>query len=224
MIREVAMESTRTKCVFLVDDEPKVLRAVRETLGTLDVRITCFSRASACLEQLRSQDCDLLIADLKMPEMDGVELLKRSKQLIPWLPVLIMTGYGSSSVAAEVMNLGAVDLLEKPLVKDDFLQKIKDILRRNAPDNTRVTASLTDREIEVLKLVAAGKANKEIADLLDCSESTIEIRRAQLMKKCRVNNVVDLVKRASTMGLVDLPSKRAKSIAHPHRQEFNVRQ
>ena len=197
--------------VFIVDDEPKVLEVVCETLGSLGIRISCFSSASTCLEQLQSQRCDLLIADLKMPEMDGIELIKRAKLFVPWLPVLVITGYGSVPVAVEAMQSGAVDIAEKPLVKPDFLRKIKAMLQQSEDPNTWMGDSLTRREIELLLLILDGKTNREMATVLKCSRRTVEIHRANLMKKFGVKNVVGLVKRAVAMGLVDLPAKQVRS-------------
>jgi two-component system response regulator FixJ len=205
------MKGIAEKHVFIVDDEPGILQAVCETLGSLGVRISCFSSAIICLEQLQSQKCDLLITDLKMPEMDGIELLKRAKQLVPCLPVLVMTGYGSAAVAVEIMNSGAVDLVEKPLVKQHFLRKIKAMLQQNASANTHMSKSLTQGETELLKLILDGKTDKEMATVLNCSQRSIEVHRAHLMKKYGVSNIVGLVKRTTAIGLVDLPAKQTRS-------------
>ncbi len=86
-----------TQHIFLVDDELKVREVIGETLEQLNVNVSCFSSAADCLEQLYPQECDLLITDLKMPEMDGIELARRARLLAPWMPIMIITGYGALS-------------------------------------------------------------------------------------------------------------------------------
>ena len=75
--------------VFVVDDESSVRKVVAKTLERLGVEVTCFARATDCLEQLGQKPCDLLITDVKMPEMDGINLLEKAKRIAPWLPVLV---------------------------------------------------------------------------------------------------------------------------------------
>ena len=93
--------------IFFVDDEPKIRKVVGRTLEQVGYKVSCFSRASDCLEQLRSRPCDLLIADVKMPGMDGIELLAKVKCIIPSLPVLVITGYGDVQMAVTALKAGA---------------------------------------------------------------------------------------------------------------------
>ena len=202
------MTGSPEQSIFIVDDEPKVCEVICETLEKSGAKVSCFSRAAECLEQLRSQRCDLLITDLKMPEMDGIELLMNARVIAPWLPVLMITGYGDIPTAVKAVKAGAVDFIEKPLSKDDFLRKVRSILQDNPSPDARAGAPLTPRETRVLELVIAGKTNKEIANLLHRSIRTIEVHRSRVMGKLGVDNLVDLVKRAAIMGLVDLPAKQ----------------
>ena len=201
------MPNNAKQHIFFVDDEPKVRDVVSETLEELGSKVICFASAVDCLEQLGSQRCDLLITDVKMPEMDGMELLAKAKRLAPWLPILVITGYGDIPMAVTAIKAGAVDFIEKPLEKKSFLWKVKSILQQNTFDDSYRGKPLTESEMKVLKLIIDGKSNKKIAHIMHRSVRTIEVHRGHLMRKLDVDNVVDLVKRAAMMGLVELPAK-----------------
>jgi len=201
------MPNNAKQHIFFVDDEPKVRQVVGETLEELGSTVSCFARAADCLEQLGSKRCDLLITDVKMPEMDGMELLAKARRLAPWLPILVITGYGDIPMAVAAIKAGAVDFIEKPLDKKSFLWKVKSILQQSTFDDSYRGKPLTESEMKVLKLIISGNSNKEIAYILHRSVRTIEVHRGHLMRKLNVDNVVDLVKRAAMMGLVELPAK-----------------
>ena len=204
--------------IFLLDDEPEVCQAVSETLEERGLAVSHFTRAADCLEELHSQRCDLLITDMKMPEMDGIELLAEVKRLAPWIPVLVITGYGDIPTAVTAMKAGAVDFIEKPLDRESFLHKITSILRQS-PSSAYTGKALTETETRVLKFLLQGKSNKEISLLLKRSIRTIEVHRAHLMHKLAVDNLVDLIKQAVAMGLVRLPAKRQRPKAGEDAQE-----
>jgi two-component system response regulator FixJ len=168
--------------IFFVDDELKVRQVVAETLEQLSAGITCFPCASDCIEQLGSQKCDLLITDLRLPEIDGIELLRRARLIAPWVPVLIVTGYGDIPTAVEAIKNGAADFIEKPLDKKSFVRKVKSLLPENG-NHKHLGEPLTQSEQRVLKLVLASKSNKEMANLLNRSSRTIEVHRARVMCK-----------------------------------------
>lgn len=204
---ETAMAKIADKHIFFLDDEPKIREVIKETLEDSNFTVSCFGSPIECLANLRSVKCDLLITDLKMPEKDGIELLKDVQQLAPWVPVLMITGYGDIPTAVKAMKAGAVDFIEKPLDKKNFVLMIQAILKRNASTYPDLGISLTRAEKKILKLVIDGLSNKEIAVLLHRSPRTIEVHRSHIMHKLGVDNVVDLVKRVSTMGLVELDEK-----------------
>ena len=191
--------------VFVVDDESSVRKVVAKTLERLGVEVTCFARATDCLEQLGQKPCDLLITDVKMPEMDGINLLEKAKRIAPWLPVLVVTGYGDVPLAVKAMRLGAADFIEKPLHKETFLRKVEPMLSHGAFPDPYQGKPLTRTERKVLKLIVSGKSNKEIAHLLGRAVRTVEDHRSHIMRKLRVHNVIELVERAIQMGLAELP-------------------
>lgn len=191
--------------IFFVDDEDKVSRVISETLERCAFKVICFASAADCIERLNSEKCDLIITDLRLPEMDGLELLRRVRLLAPWVPVMIITGYGDIATAVECVKAGAVDFIEKPLERTSFVAKVRSVLQENG-NGTEVFAGglLTRAEERVLKLVIDGRSSKDIAHLLNRSRRTVEVHRANVMRKLGVENVIDLVKRACEVGLVRL--------------------
>ena len=203
----MTMAESVKRHIFFLDDEPEVREAVRDTLQESDVDVECFESPTECLAQLRSNRCDLLITDLKMPEKNGIELLNDVKNLAPWVPVLVITGYGDVPTAVKAIKGGAVDFIEKPLAKESFVRKVKSILQHGAPHNPHLSKPLTRAEASILRLIIKGNSNREIANLLNRSVRTIEVHRAHLMQKLGVDNVIDLVKLGATMGLVNLATE-----------------
>jgi len=195
------------KHIFFLDDEPAIRKVVKEILEESKFKVTCFSNPTECLARLRSQNCDLLITDFKLSEKNGIELLIDAQHLAPWVPVLMITGYGNISTAVKAMKAGAVDFIEKPLEKKSFVRKVESILKKNVSTHSDLGTSLTRAEKKILQLVIDGKSNKEIAVILHRSARTIEVHRANIMHKLGVNNLVELVKRVAHMGLINLEEK-----------------
>lgn len=190
--------------VFFVDDEPEIRQVVAEDLEELGCNVTCFAGAADCLKQLPKQNCHLLITDVKMPDMDGLALLGRVKRVAPWVSVMIVTGFGDIPMTVRALKLGAVDFLEKPLDRKVFLEKVADVLRKDDFVDLSVAGILTKTEKKILKLILAGKANKEMAYVLGRALRTIERHRSSIMHKFDVDSVVDLVKKAALIDLDDV--------------------
>ena len=182
--------------IFFVDDELAVCIAIEETLRDANLSVICFSHPSECLAQLHSGRCNLLITDLRLPEMDGLEVLRCAKRVAPQLPVLIITGYGDIPTAVAAIQAGAEDFIEKPLRKRDLLAKIKSILAKRLSAAARGLEALTPAEKLVLELIMAGKTNQQIAEQLNRSVRTVETHRASIKRKLGAKNLVELVKRA----------------------------
>ena len=180
--------------VFFVDDDPDMRTLMAEELQALHCHVHCFDRAVPCLARLARQHCHLLITDVKMPDMDGLALLERVRQIAPWVPVLVITGFGDIPMAVMSMKLGAADFIEKPLNRKAFLHKILIMLRSGDFMHTPAGQALTKTEKKVLSLILNGKANKEMAEILDRSLRTIETHRSNIMRKFGAGNIVDLVK------------------------------
>lgn len=177
--------------VFIVDDEPMVRRALKQSMEAIDLLVTCFPTAELCLEALGSQRCDLVITDYNLPGIDGVRLLDEVKQLSPLTAVLLVTGYGNVPLAVESMQHGAADFVEKPLDEQVLIPKVQELLRKN---DRHSDVALTPMEQEILRLVTEGKANKEIAYILKRSIRTVENHRHHLMQKLHAHSTAELVR------------------------------
>jgi FixJ family two-component response regulator len=120
----------------------------------------------------------------------------------------MITGYGDVPTAVQAIKGGAVDFIEKPLAKEDFVRKVRTILEQSAIPVAYTGGPLTMAEMNVLRLIVDGKSNREIADFLHRSIRTVETHRAAVMHKFGVNSLIDLIKRVAAMGLVDLKTKQ----------------
>ncbi len=198
------------KLIYIVDDNPCICKEICELLSNLGYRVSYFADALSCLQQLYYQPCDLLITDYRMPEMDGLELMNEAKHLFPWLPVLIITGYGDVPTAVKAIKAGAFNFLEKPLDKDTLIKVIKSVLWEKHKIE-RLNHSLTKMEKKVLMLILDGNNNEKCARLLNRSKRTIEVHRANIMKKFRVNNIVDLIKKSSLLNMNDISEESKPS-------------
>jgi FixJ family two-component response regulator len=196
--------SITEKHIFFVDDKPEIRKVVGRTLEQDGFKVSCFSCASDCLEQLRSRPCDLLITDVKMPGMDGIELLTKVKCIIPSLPVLVITGYGDIPMAVKALKAGASDFIEKPFKRKSFLSAVEFTLKGNTRQHPPVNKVLTKTEMGILRLILDGKTNKEIARLRNRSVRTAEDQRRSIMQKLGVDNSVDLVKQVAVVRLPEL--------------------
>jgi len=188
--------------VVFVDDEPRVCSTVSKTLERVGMNVRCFRRADDCLAHLAEDRCDLLITDVRMPGMDGLLLLQEVKERFPWLPVLLVTGYGDVPMAVRAMKAGGADFIMKPLERDAFLQAVQSVLERHSGQTALEQCALTRTEMRVLYMVLDGKNNREIATALHRSPRTVEVHRRHVMQKMDATCILELLRRASDMGLL----------------------
>jgi FixJ family two-component response regulator len=198
------MENTPSWHIFFVDDEPKVRMVVRKTLERVGVSVSCFASPDDCLAHLQTLPCDLLITDVKMPGKDGIELLVEVRKQRPWLPVLVVTGFGDVPMAVRALKEGAADFIEKPLDREAFLETVQTLLEQHSKRNAVVNHDLTKTEMRILRLILEGKNNREIAATLHRSPRTVEVHRSHVMHKMGASNIVELLRRAADMGLFDM--------------------
>jgi two-component system response regulator FixJ len=151
-----------------------------------------------------------VITDIRMPDMDGLELLRRLKAKSPQLPVIVMTGHGDVPIAVEAMKLGAADFVEKPFADDVLLGAIQSAIEQGRrqtalgeidADIAGRAASLSERERQVFEGLVAGQSNKMIANKLQISPRTVEIYRANVMTKMQAASLSELVRFAIRAGL-----------------------
>lgn len=190
--------------VIVVDDDSTLLEAVRRSVESVGLSVLALNDPRQCLQMLRKVKCGLLISDVNMPNMNGLELVKRVRSIRPQLPIVLMTGFADVPLAVRAIKAGAREFVEKPLDEDTFLPLIKSCYDPEFIKSDTAQTNLTASELEVLRLVAQGKCNKEIAYILDKSIRTIENQRQHLSKKLKSNSTADLVKAAMRLGLTSV--------------------
>jgi len=198
--------------IYVIDDDEAVRHSLEFLLKTAGMTVRGFDSATAFFEVLPQIRAGCIITDVRMPDVTGIDLLRRVKELGIDVPVIVITGHGDISLAVEAMKVGAVDFLEKPFDDDTLLAAVQGSLSRTADTaqrNAEVTEirdklnALSNRERQVLEGLVAGKANKVIAFDLGISPRTVEIYRANLMTKMAASSLSDLVRMAMVAGILD---------------------
>ncbi|HWU54376.1 MAG TPA: response regulator FixJ [Rhizomicrobium sp.] len=194
--------------VHLIDDDEDVRRAVSFLLGTAGFAVKVYESAIQFLEKCSPSLSGCIVSDVRMPGMDGLQLLRRLKEMGIALPVVILTGHADVALAVEAMKAGATDFIEKPFSDDVLLAAIRSALARrlgslSPNDASQIRArlaSLTQREREVLDGLLAGHPNKTIAYDLGLSPRTVEIHRANVMTKMAASSISELVRMTLSVG------------------------
>lgn len=194
---------TEPKC-HIIDDDDAARDALGFLLSTADVAFDSYASAGDFLKVAKdARGC--VLTDVRMAEMDGLQLVKHLKAIGVGLPVIVMTGHGDVPLAVEAMKAGVVDFFEKPFDDAQLLTAVHRAMAHSGQDAARETeraeitariATLSGREREVLGGLLEGKANKVIAHDLDISPRTVEIYRANLMTKMHANSLSELVRMA----------------------------
>ena len=191
------------KTVCIVDDDPDVRDSLQMLLGRSGYRILAFESAGrAFLQAGIKAEGTCVLADIRMPEMDGLALQREINRTIPGLPVIVMTGHGDVPLAVQAMKAGAIEFLEKPFEKATLLEAIETAFQHvkvaaefsKSRSDVRPERVLTEREKEVFDLLIEGQQNKVIAHKLGISARTVEVHRARVMEKLGARNLADLVK------------------------------
>ncbi len=197
--------------VVIVDDHPVVRAGIRQIFaGTADARVTAeFASAEELLERLGELRCDLLLLDIRLPGIDGLEALKRIHRLRPGLPVLVLSIYAEEQFALRALKAGASGYLAKESAAEELIRAV----RRVAAGGRFLSASfaeklalefggradrmphenLSDRELQVLILLADGRSQAEIARLLGLSPKTVATYRSRIGRKLGLANTAELI-------------------------------
>jgi two-component system response regulator FixJ len=205
--------------ILIVDDDAAVRDSLRALLESSDFAVREFDSAKALLAFPGLKQSACVIADIRMPDMDGLALQEELINRQIGLPVIIVTGHGDVGLAVRAMKAGAVDFIEKPYDEQLLLDSVARALTvsresRSQASLTHVAetriSNLTGRERQVLEHLVAGRANKVIAHELDISPRTVEIHRAHLMEKMEARSLSDLIRLALAVGIGPASSKDAK--------------
>jgi len=201
------MKDSPVARIFVVDDDECIRAAVCAILKRAKYDCACFPDVASCLNELKApnrdlaEGCDVLITDVKMPGKNGMDLLQEVRSTFPWIPVIVMTAYGSIPMSVQAVKTGAFDFIEKPVDEARLLSLVESALLKEAElHDPLVGKPLTRTERIVLCLILEGISNKRIAYILERSERTIEVHRSRIMRKLGVDNLVDLVKKSTAMG------------------------
>ncbi|MGL9619958.1 response regulator FixJ [Bradyrhizobium sp. U531] len=198
--------------VYVIDDDAAMRDSLNFLLDSTGFDVTLFDNAQSFIDALPGLGFGCVVSDVRMPGLDGIELLKRMKAQQSPFPILIMTGHGDVPLAVEAMKLGAVDFLEKPFDDDRLTTMIESAIRQAEPaakseavsqDIAGRVASLSPRERQVMEGLIAGLSNKLIAREYDISPRTIEVYRANVMTKMQANSLSELVRLAMRAGMLN---------------------
>ena len=196
--------------VHVVDDDAAMRNSLAFLIGIAGFETRLYESGTDLLARLPKPAAGCVLTDIRMPGIDGLELLRRLRSTDQTLAVVMMTGHGDVPLAVEAMKLGASDFIEKPFEDAALLHTLRSALERggaNLPDPTlreflRRVGTLSERERQVLDHLIAGGTSKEIGRALDISPRTVEIYRAKLMAKTRAASLQELVRWAVLVGLV----------------------
>lgn len=195
--------------VHVIDDDEGVREGLTILLAEAGFMVRAYKSGIDFLEHLASANSGVIISDIRMPGIDGLELQQRLKAAENALPVIFITGHGDIQMAVRAIKDGASDFIEKPFDDDSLIAAVHTALERKAAasaskSNTEVAerlASLTPREKEVLDCLVIGKLNKITAHELGMSIRTVETHRARIMQKMQAQSLSELVRMVmSTQG------------------------
>ncbi|WP_347265263.1 response regulator FixJ [Nitrobacter sp.] len=197
--------------VYVIDDDPTIRDSLDFLLGSANFNVTLFDTAAGFLDSHSGLGFGCVVSDVRMPGIDGMDLLRRLKAHVSPLPVIIMTGHGDIPLAVEAMKLGAIDFVEKPFEDERLIGMIEAALEQG-PDQAKGDsvsaeivariATLSQRERQVMDGLVAGLSNKLIAREHNISPRTIEVYRANVMTKMQAHNLSELIRLALRAGLL----------------------
>jgi FixJ family two-component response regulator len=191
--------------IFVVDDDSTFRASLRWLLEAEGMSVETFGSGEEFLEHFTEDLEGCLLLDVKMAGMSGIDVQAALKRRGVNFPVIIITGHGDVPLAVKAMKAGAVEFIEKPFESKPLIQAIRSALERQDRVRVRVAEQtdakrrigrLTDRELEVLRLLVNGMLNKQVAAQLDISPRTVETHRANIMRKTRTENLPELVRLA----------------------------
>jgi two-component system response regulator FixJ len=197
--------------LFLIDDQQAVREALGEMLRVLGYRVETYESADAFLQALAAPRPGCIVADVRMPGMDGIELVRELSRRKIALPVILISGHGDVPMAVAAIKAGAEDFIEKPVDDAHLLAAINrclarafdKLVREQSLEELRLRLErLTPRETEVMDLVVDGFTSQAIGLRLGISQRTVESYRVQIMDKMQAESVAVLVRQAIRLGRI----------------------
>jgi two-component system response regulator FixJ len=197
--------------VYVIDDDSALRDSFSFLLVSSGFLVKVFDSAEAFLATPPPLTKGCILTDIRMQGLDGIELLRRLREAGHGIPVIVMTGHGDVPLAVKAMKLGATDFLEKPFDGETLIKVVRSALLPETPGSATDVlsaelmsrlASLSQRELQVLKGLVDGKTNKEIAREFDLSPRTVEVYRAKLMTKMQAGSISELVRFAIKAGAI----------------------
>lgn len=191
--------------VHVIDDDEAARHSLAFLLETAKIDVKTYESAIAFLTTVADVRTGCIITDVRMPEMSGIDLLRKLRELKIGIPVIVVTGHADVPLAVEAMKFGAADFLEKPFDDEILLAAVRSALGRQDNEDKRQAervvidsrlAALSNRERDVLEGLVRGLANKQIAFDLGISPRTVEVYRANLMTKMQASSLSELVRMA----------------------------
>ena len=195
--------------VFVVDDDEAMRHSLELLIGAMGHSVKTFPDAFSFLDFFNPDLCGCIVADLRMPKMNGLEMQEKLNERGCHMPVIFLSAHGDVPAAVQALKKGATDFLEKPFNPTILLERIDQALTKDAEHRamqekaskiSERIETLTPREREIMLLVADGKSSKVIAIELAISERTVELHRSRIMKKMLARSVADLVRMLSAPG------------------------
>ncbi len=191
--------------VHVVDDDAAMRDSIGFLLGSANLQSRQYESARALLSRVAELEPGCVLTDIRMPEMNGLDLVRELKRLDVGHPVIVLTGHADVALAVKAMKAGVVDFLEKPFAEEALLEAVRAALARGEGQASRQRdraeiaqriSQLTAREHDVFEAIVLGDSNKAAALRLGISPRTVEIYRANVMAKMKAHSLSALVRMA----------------------------
>jgi len=197
------MLSSENPTVYVVEDDETNRELMRDLFESVDLRVELFPSGDAFLAAMPVRGPGCILLDVRMPGISGLDLQARLSDHKLDLPIIIVTAHGDTQMAVRAMKEGAFDFVEKPINNQILLDTVNKALTESRRMGAEIREQesiqkrldlLTPRETDVLRMIAQGKLNKQIAFELGITQRTVEVHRARVMEKIQAKTVADLLR------------------------------